>query len=187
MLENPLTLTLPHSIKLAHRNAGCAPTDSLRLVSIYIFCFPLARPGFGKQLNITGWPAVALAPKLLAISLAPFFSPAHRLAAPRAYLQRESGCWFTSWNFPLIGNVYVPGWLLYVVSLAPISSRTRRGLLFFSYSKDTSRCGSSRNVPWCWHASLSDIKSRADKQNRRKNRTFWWTPATFQYQSHQEF
>lgn len=78
VLENPLTLTLPNAIKLAHRNVGCAPTDSLRLVSIYIFCFPLARPGFGKQLNITGWPAAALARTLLAISLAPFFFSSSR-------------------------------------------------------------------------------------------------------------
>lgn len=49
---------------------GCAPTDSLRLVSIYISFFSLSNPGFGKKLNITGWSAVVL----MWTGLAIFFS-----------------------------------------------------------------------------------------------------------------
>lgn len=47
------TLTLPHAIKLTDRYVGCAPTDSLRHVSIYI-----SYPSLFHQR--AGWPAVVL-------------------------------------------------------------------------------------------------------------------------------
>lgn len=52
------------------------PPVSRGLASIYIFRFPLPRPGFGKWLNVAGRPAAALTPRRDRRCLQlPFFYP----------------------------------------------------------------------------------------------------------------
>lgn len=75
-------LALPRAVKLADRNGLffflllALPPVSRGLASIYIFRFPLPRPGFGKRLNAAGRPAAALTPRRDRRCLQlPFFYP----------------------------------------------------------------------------------------------------------------
>lgn len=108
----------------------CVPTDSLRLVSIYISFSSLSQPGFGKELNITGWPAVVLVWAGWAMSSALFSN---------RQISYTENCWFASHNclqlatFTLLGDSFQPfgEHLPFAVLLRRISSAFRFLLLFF--------------------------------------------------------
>lgn len=112
-----LTFTLPHAIKLTDRYVGCAPTDSLRVVSIYISWSSLSHPVLRKELNITGWPAVVLMWTVL--FMFSLFSDG-RISHAGSLLTVGLKLLVCVTKLPLIGNIHALWWLRWIVTLAGV-------------------------------------------------------------------